>query len=250
MSGILAMVPLSLVILLSGVLIGCVGIGGVLLVPALAYIGGVDVHLAVGSVMLSYLFAGTLGTILYARRGSITWSMMTALSIGAMPGAFLGALVVHEVPGSGVELLIGILVILSGLHAARTPKVVPTQRVLRSGELVLIGLVTGFGSALTGTGGPLLLVPILVWLGQPVLLSIGLSQVIQVPISILATIGNFSFGQVDVGLALLVAVLLMIGVTIGARLAHAISAKALKRAIAWVMVGVGVLIVLQVIGAW
>ncbi|MCZ7598498.1 MAG: hypothetical protein M5U09_13335 [Gammaproteobacteria bacterium] len=44
MESLLAMAPLALVVLLSGILIGCVGIGGVLLVPALAYIGGVDVH--------------------------------------------------------------------------------------------------------------------------------------------------------------------------------------------------------------
>lgn len=247
MESLLAMAPLALVVLLSGILIGCVGIGGVLLVPALAYIGGVDVHLAIASVMLSYLFTGLLGTFLYARKGSITWSMSIALGIGAMPGAFAGSALVHSVPGPAIELLIGVLVVLSGLQALWAHEAKATGRVLGPVALAAIGAAVGFGSSLTGTGGPLLLVPVLVWLGQPMLLSIGLSQVIQVPIAVLATAGNAAYGRIDFVLALVVAVLLMLGVTAGARLAHAISAAALKRVVAWVMVIVGVLIVVRVL---
>lgn len=247
MNTLAALAPLALVVLLSGMLIGCVGIGGVLLVPALAYIGGVNVHLAIASVMLSYFFTGLLGTYLYARKGSITWTMSAALCAGAMPGAFIGSALVHSVPGPGLELLIGTLVILSGVYALRSPAKTPTGAALGPKALVAIGAVTGFGSALTGTGGPLLLVPLLVWLGQPVLVSIGLSQVIQVPIAVLATAGNVTYGRVDLILALTVAVLLMIGVTAGARLAHTISAGALKHVVAWVMVGVGVLIVARIL---
>lgn len=247
MNSLAALALLALVVLLSGMLIGCVGIGGVLLVPALAYVGGVNVHLAIASVMLSYFFTGVLGTYLYARKGSITWTMSTALCAGAMPGAFIGSAVVHSVPGPALELLIGTLVILSGMHALHTPAESPTGRVLGSAALVAIGAVTGFGSALTGTGGPLLLVPLLVWMGQPVLVSIGLSQVIQVPISVLATAGNAAYGRVDLVLALMVAALLMIGVAAGARLAHTISAAALKHVVAWVMVGVGILIVTRIL---
>ncbi|MCZ7598497.1 MAG: hypothetical protein M5U09_13325 [Gammaproteobacteria bacterium] len=67
------------------------------------------------------------------------------------------------------------------------------------------------------------------------------------PIAVLATAGNAAYGRIDFVLALVVAVLLMLGVTAGARLAHAISAAALKRVVAWVMVIVGVLIVVRVL---
>ncbi len=45
-----------------------------------------------------------------------------------------------------------------------------------------------------------MLVPILLWLGSPVLTAIGLSQVIQVSVSLAATAGNFYNGNVDLGL--------------------------------------------------
>lgn len=248
MSSVATLIPLALVVLLSGTLIGCVGIGGVLLVPALTYIGGVEVHLAIASVMLSYFFTGLLGTYLYARKGSITWTMSIVLCAGAMPGAFAGSVMVHSVPGPALELLIGVLVILSGVNALRTPGGdSQPQPVPGTGALVTIGALTGFGSALTGTGGPLLLVPLLVWLGQPALVAIGLSQVIQVPISLLATAGNLTYGRVDLALGISVAVLLMVGVTVGARTAHAMPAGVLKHVVAWVMVGVGVLIVARLV---
>lgn len=246
----LAAIPLLLVVLVSGLLIGCVGIGGVLLVPALAYVGGVDVHVAIASVMMSYFFTGLLGTWLYARKGSITWTMVAVLCAGAMPGAFLGAAAVNAVPGPTVELIIGVLVVLSGLHALATQSQAGDGRQLSSTVLAAVGVVVGFGSSLTGTGGPLLLVPLLVWLGQPVLVSIGLSQVIQVPIAILATAGNMAYGELDIVLALVVAGLLMLGVTAGARLAHRISAAALKRVVAWVMVAVGLMIVARIVYLW
>ena len=41
---------------------------------------------------------------------------------------------------------------------------------------------------LSGTGGPLVLVPILTFLSMPLLAVIGLSQAIQIPIAVFATI--------------------------------------------------------------
>ena len=37
--------------LASGLLIGCVGIGGVILVPALTYVCGIEIHRAIGAIM-------------------------------------------------------------------------------------------------------------------------------------------------------------------------------------------------------
>ena len=63
--------------------------------------------------------------------------------------------------------------------------------------LLQIGAVVGFGSALTGTGGPVLLVPILVFMRAPSLTAIGVSQVVQIPVVIFSTFGYVLFGQVD-----------------------------------------------------
>ena len=77
--------------LLVGVLIGAIGVGGVLLVPVLTYIGGIEIHVAIASAMVAYFFAGGVGSIEFSRQGSIRWSDAAWLGGGAMPGAFAGA---------------------------------------------------------------------------------------------------------------------------------------------------------------
>lgn len=243
-------VVLAVISLVVGVLVGCIGVGGVILVPTLTYIAGIEVQVAIASSMLSFLFTGLVGAALYARRGSIRWSMTGWLCGGAMPGAYLGAAVVAVAPGAWLELIIAGLIVFAGVNALiDRGSSGGTKESLGKGSLASIGALTGFGSALTGTGGPIILVPILVWLRLPVLTAVGLSQIIQVPIGALATIGNFTYGRVNVPLALGIAVALMLGVAIGANIAHAISSHLLKRVVAVVLICVGVMIVMR-IGFW
>jgi len=238
-----ALVPLIPIGLLVGVLIGCIGIGGVLLVPSLVYIGGMDVHTAIASCMFSYLFSGAVGAVAFARRRSIRWSMCGWLFAGAMPGAYLGALSLAAIPGIALELLVTGLILFVGIYALREEsKQDSAPGELSNLQLAAIGLLTGAGSALSGTGGPLLLVPILVWLQMPVLTAVGLSQVIQLPVAALASAGNFMHGSIDFAVGAGIAVLLMIGVALGAGLAHRISAAMLKRMVAIALLAVGALL--------
>jgi len=212
---VLSIVLITPIILVVGVLIGSIGVGGVLLVPALTYLAGIEIHIAIASCMLSYAFSGIVGATIYAKHKTIRWGTGLWLCIGAMPGAYLGALVVSALPARTVTLVIAIFVVMAGINALRNP--------------------------LSGTGGPLLLVPLLVWLNWPVLAAVGLSQIIQIPISLLATVGNYLHGQVDVKLALGIAAIMIIGVMIGARLAHKLPALRLRRIVAVVLAFVGIL---------
>lgn len=243
MSTLIALLPLSGILLLVGVLIGSIGIGGVLLVPSLTYLGDIEVHVAIASCSFSYLFTGAVGGVMYARKGSIKWSMAGALFAGAMPGAFLGAVTMANTPGAILELIIAALVIFAGIHAlVRGAEGTRPAEWFGNVKLFVIGLIVGYGSALSGTGGPLILVPILVWLELPVLTAIGLSQVIQLPVAILASIGNVMHGTLDFTLGLVIAVVLTAGAAIGAWAAHKVSAKFLKRVVAVVLIAVGILI--------
>jgi hypothetical protein len=241
MTELVTFLPFALLALLVGVFIGCVGVGGVLLVPGLVYLVGMDVQTAIATCMFSYLFSGAAGAAEYARRGSIRWSMALWLCVGAMPGAYLGAATVSVMSARWLEAIIAVLVLFSGIYALRqaapglSGKTQPG-----SARLAAIGCITGFGSALSGTGGPLVLIPILVWMKLPLLTAVGLSQVIQLPIAALASVGNFQLGEVDVGAGLAIAVLLVLGVMAGARLAHRLPAGLLKPIVAGVLIAVGV----------
>lgn len=230
----------------AGALIGMIGIGGVLLVPLLVYVAGFSVHEAIPACVMSYLFSGIVGAVMFARRGSIRWPMVGWLCAGAMPGAYLGAATVSVTSSTVLEFVIALFIVFSGINALRTTGPAEQVRETIDGKwLVLIGIITGYSSALTGTGGPLVLVPIMVWLKLPVLAAVGLGQAIQLPIAVLATIGNFAYGEVNLLLAGIIAVALMIGVVIGVRVAHSIPARLLKRIVAVVLVTVGFVISLR-----
>lgn len=243
MATALGVLGLAGAVLFVGVLIGATGIGGVLLVPILAYLGSVPVHLAIASCNFSYLFTGLVGAALYARKGSISWGMCLWLSLGAMPGAYLGAFTLSVLPTRAIEAIIALLIVFSGINAiVRARGRAPARATLAPTALAGIGVVVGIGSAVSGTGGPLVLVPILVWLELPVLVAIGLSQIIMVPIALLATAGNLIHGKVDFVLGGILAAIMMVGAFAGAEISHRVPADLLKRAVAVILIGVGALI--------
>src|SRR5439155_26207816 len=108
--------------------------------------------------------------------------------------------------------------------------------------LASLGGAVGVVSSLTGTGGPVVLVPLLLWLRVPVLTAVGLSQTVQVPIATLATIGHLWTGHFDLRLAGVLAIGIAVGSAVGARIAHAIPTLALARLVAIVLVWVGLLV--------
>jgi len=246
MEGFLPFTYLVPIILLVGIMIGSIGIGGVLLVPALTYLAGIDIHVAIAACMLSYAFSGSIGAWIYAKRGTIRWQTGVWLCLGAMPGAYFGALVVSYLPTRAITLVIAVFVVVAGLQAMYTPREsLQKEPALEKTVLILLGVVVGFGSALSGTGGPLLLVPLLVWFNWPVLVAVGLSQIIQLPISALATLGNYLHGEVDVFLGLRIAAIMILGVAAGAQLAHRLPALLLRRIVALALCLVGIAMLRQ-----
>lgn len=223
-----------------GVLIGSVGVGGILMVPALIYLAGIDIHIAIASCLFSYAFNGLIGACLYARQGSIRWSSGLWLCAGAMPGAWLGATLVNQLAGVWVALIIATFVLFAAFNSIRSERNTSEQQQndgatdVRSNKplpLLSIGLITGAGSALSGSGGPLILVPALVWLKWPVLTAVGLGQLIQIPISLLADVANFQAGTIDVPLGLGIAATVTAGVALGARIAHRQPAALLRKVV-------------------
>jgi len=194
-----------------GVAIGSTGIGGVLLVPFLIYALGMRAPLAVALALFSFLWSGLVAAGLYARHGSIAWRQAAWLSLAA-------------------------LIVAGAVNSLRAPPADALRaRPPSPGTLLLLGAITGIGSALLGASGALILVPLLVALRQPVLPAIGLGQAIQVPIAAVASLANWLAGRIDVGEGLILAVALSLGIAVGTPLAHALPQRALGRLLAATM---------------
>jgi uncharacterized protein len=227
------------------VLIGAVGIGGILLSPILAFLGGWDLHVAIGTSVWSFVFTGLAATASYARHGSIDWRLVRWLALGIVPAALLGALTNGVLSSAVLTAIVALACVLTGAVAlGRPPRRERAAAAFGAPSLIVIGAVVGFGSALSGAGGAAILMPLLLGLQVPTLVAIGASQAIQVPVAVVATLGYAPGGRVDFVLGTLLGVAEVIGVLVGARLAHAVSPARLRRltAVAVIAAG-GVLIV-------
>jgi uncharacterized protein len=244
---LLHVVWIALLGILSGLMVGCIGIGGVILVPALVFLSGVAIQIAIPAAMFAYILSGLVATAVFARNKSINWRMASSLCIGGTPAAFAGAWAVNVVDGRWLAGCLGLLTLVSGVNSLRPQTHAEIDRAtLSRGVLLVVGTVTGFLSSLTGTGGPLLLVPILLSMRLGVLASVGLSQIFQLPVAIAATAGNLVYGKLDLALGVVLAVSLSGGSWFGAELAHAVPRTTLRAIVSSALVIIGLIVLANV----
>jgi uncharacterized membrane protein YfcA len=242
-----AMLGIAAVGLLIGIAVGCVGIGGVLMIPILTLVLGIDVKHAIAAALLSYLPSGFVAVALYGRRGSVPWREARLLCLAALPAAYLGARAASFAPEPLLEALIGLLLLAGGAYALRgAGRPAAESHRLAPGLLLGLGGGTGFVSALTGAGGAFVLLPILLLLDVPVLSAIGLGQAIAIPIAGLASIANFASGLVDPVLSAVLALSLVLGIAIGTPIAHALPQQRLRRLLGGVVVTSGLAMLARV----
>ena len=236
---------LSVLAVVVGVLIGMVGVGGVLLPPGLFALGELTANEATATSTWAFVFTGVVGTVAYAWRGVVPWDMLARLAIGVVPAAFLGALVNARLPGSVVLLGLAALTLFVGVQQLRPQAVRETRDELGTVALVAVGAFVGFGSALTGTGGPVLLVPVLLTLGVAPLRAVAVSQAVQLPVVVAGSVGYLQTGLVDVRLGTVLGCLAALGVVAGAVVATCIPAEGLRRIVAVACIAAGVLLVVR-----
>lgn len=242
------LIGIALLGLTAGLMIGCIGIGGVILVPALVFLCGISIKVAIPAAMMAYILSGLVATAVFARNKSIHWGMAAWLCMGATPTAFAGAWAVSAVSSRLLEACLGLLTLLSGLNSLRRQNVADvSERNISNKVLLIVGAPTGFLSSVSGTGGPLVLVPILIAMSVPVLAAVGLAQAIQLPVAIAATFGNVLYGELDLGLGGILAAALTVGSWYGAKLAHAMPRAMLRRIVSIVLVAVGTFILANVV---
>lgn len=225
----------------AGALIGLTGIGGVLLVPALTEFARMPVDRAVAASMFAFLLGGVLAAVQHlrhvddgARRAALP------LCLAATAGALAGAATIQWLGPEPIRTFIALLSLVSGLQVLMTPRLAASERQLSGGQLGALGLLVGYGSAISGTGGPAMLVPLLLALRIQVRLAIALALAVQVPIALAATIVNAAARRIDYGLAMTLAVLVLSGTFAGTHASRRLSRRGLTMAVAITLISVGI----------
>uniref|UniRef100_UPI001FAF833B sulfite exporter TauE/SafE family protein n=1 Tax=Fundidesulfovibrio soli TaxID=2922716 RepID=UPI001FAF833B len=231
------MFSLAAIAFFVGVLIGTVGIGGILLIPAIAAFTGMDTHEAMATALFSFIFTAVIGTYLFHRKGSIDWIIAMPICAGALVFGYLGALVNSLVNVLWLNTALALVIIFAGAYVLKPasgagPFAFDRRSPAHLALLGGIGAVVGFISGLTGVGGPVLSVPIMVVLGFAPITAVATGQVIQVAAAGSGTVGNLIHGFIDFRAASWLSVVQLAGLVIGIRFAHSIRSRHLRTLVA------------------
>ncbi len=215
--------------LASGVLSGLFGIGGgIVTTPAIRLLMGAPALIAVGTPLPVILPGALTGAVSFARRGDA--DVRGGVVIGASGGvtAVLGAFLARSVGGPAVLVGTAVIIALAAadmmLQVLKPPQAAhssgrrartPAQRLALAG----VGLLTGVYSGFFGLGGGFVLVPMLTrWLRYPIKRAIGTSLMAVSLLAVPGSITHAALGNVDWAIAAGLAVGVVPGAVLGARL--------------------------------
>jgi len=230
-------------VLIAGALIGASGIGGVLMVPLLTRLGDVPLPQAIAASSLAFALPALVALGPLKRQRTLAAQCIPLLG-GALIGAAIGALLVYRLPGAALMVGVTALVLFAGIRGLMattrsTAHEVPDAKALGTTAWIALGVIVGIGSALTGTGGPVLVLPLLLLLRQPVLLAVVAAQAIQLPVALASSVVHAMAGRLDWPLAALCGALLLAGSLAGQRAASGLDPRQLQRLVSGLLLAVG-----------
>ncbi|WP_320937167.1 sulfite exporter TauE/SafE family protein [Enterocloster lavalensis] len=228
--------------LIVGVLVGLTGVAGFLL--PIVYTGplGMGVPEGLALSFAAFIVSGALGAMNYKRAGNLDIPFGIRLSTGSLVGAVLGVKLNLVIPEGQVKILLYMVVLLSGVSILLRKDKAQTEGGGKAGYQITehlpatlaLGFVTGMICSLSGAGGPVLVMPLLVVLGVNVRTAVGIALFNSVFIGIPACIGYMTQCSALDLLPVLAAALLAhgVGVVFGSKNAVRINQIILKKGIA------------------
>jgi len=234
----------------AGLLAGLLGVGGgVVMVPALYQtfeLLGVDhdlgMRLAVGTSLACIIPTSISSIRAHVRRGAVDVGLLKGWAPWVCLGTIAGSLIAGHVRGPVLTGLFGSFAACVALHLSLTPERARLADHPPVGPLrAAIGTVIGAISAMVGIGGGSLTVPTLSVTGVPMRTAVGTSAAVGFVIALPGALGFMWSGWGTPGLpALSLGYVSLLGLAVitptgmltaplGARLAHTVPPRALRR---------------------
>jgi uncharacterized protein len=235
---------LLIVGLVAGVASGMFGIGGgMVIVPALILLLGFTQLAANGTSLAALLMPVSIfAVVAYYRAGLLKVSIAFWVAIGLLVGGYLGGTVANDLPADVLKRLYGVFLLYMAWRFAEprkwyasmrgngTTPVVEPENESTWYVLLIVGFVAGIMSGLFGIGGGAIIVPALVALlkfDQKLAVGTSLASLLipNIPVVIPYVInGNLNFQT-----AFFVALGLIFGAFIGAKIALSLPSQTVKR---------------------
>lgn len=242
----------------TGYLAGLLGIGGgMLMVPFLTIIfsrhgitPGLAVKMAIATSMATILFTSISSVRAHHQRGAVRWDLVRRLAPGIVAGGLLaGAGLFSLLKGAALALVFAVFVGFSATQMliGRRPR--PGRQMPGPLGASAAGGLIGLVSGLVGAGGAFISVPFMTWCNVAMHNAVATSAALGFPIALANTVGYVvagwnlprqapgSLGYLMLPALAVIAAASVLTAPLGARTAHAMDTRRLKKVFAVLLYG-------------
>lgn len=221
-------VPVLVVGVLAGFLAGLFGVGGgILIVPALVLVTGMEQRLAHGTSLAAVLPIAVASVITYATNGNVDFVVGLWLAIGAVVGAVIGTRLLHVLPERTLAMLFIVMLVVSAIRLFTASEATGRGSidVWTALALIGVGLATGILAGLLGVGGGIVMVPAMILLfGVAPVVAKGTSALVIIPTALMGTWRNRKKRNADLRAALIIGCSGIVTAAIGGMISDKMSA--------------------------
>ena len=246
----LLILELVLLGLAAGFLAGLLGIGGgMVMVPFLTWMLGqrgvpaeLAVKMAIATSMATIMFTSISSVRAHHKRGAVRWDIVRRLSPGIVIGSLVGSLGVFALlKGTVLAVVFALFVGFSATQMFLDKKPAAARQMPGTGGQLAAGGLIGFVSGLVGAGGGFISVPFMTWCNVAIHNAVATSAALGFPIAVANVAGYVAagwslqelpagaFGYIWLPALGVIAVCSVLMAPQGARAAHALPVKKLKR---------------------
>jgi len=248
-------IELALMGICAGFLAGLLGIGGgMILVPFMTIIlesqgfpADYVVKMAVATSLATICFTSLSSVRAHHKRGAVLWPVARVLAPGILVGSLIGAQIAVALPTKILGAVFSLFIAFSATQMFLDRKPKPTRTLPGPVGMFGMGSVIGLLSSVVGAGGAFVSVPFMTWCNIKIHQAVATSAALGFPIALAGTLGYIlagqslpdmppgAFGYVYVPGLLVIATASISTAPLGARTAHSMDIRPLKRAFAVVL---------------
>lgn len=234
---------------------GLLGIGGgMLLVPFMTMVLTARnfpqehiVHMAIATSLATIMFTSISSVRAHHARGAVLWNVVKLLAPGILIGSWIGPWIGAQLESSALAMSFAVFVAFSATQMLIDKKPAASRDLPKPPGMFAAGGVIGVLAGLVGAGGGFVSVPFMTWCNVKIHNAVATSAALGFPIALAGTLSNIYYGLNEPDLpsgslgfiylpALLVISLASVTTApLGARTAHKLPVKSLKRVFAIIL---------------
>ncbi|MGH8742782.1 MAG: sulfite exporter TauE/SafE family protein [Burkholderiales bacterium] len=232
-----------------GFLAGLFGIGGgLIIVPALTFLFVAQgfpqthlLHLALGTSLANISFTSVSSLRAHHAHRAVNWQIFRSITPGIIFGSLIGSFSASKLPSSALAVFFAVFVYFAATQIMVDIEPKASRQLPGRAATFLVGIIIGIVFSLVGGGGAILSVPFMLYCNIKAHNAIGTSAAIGFPIAVCGAAGYVFTGltqpslpPLSLGFVYLPALLWLVLASVltapfGARLAHRLPVKPLKK---------------------